>query len=153
MNLSTSHRRILNEVKKLREQEIDYKKMFTIEMVDDDIYHWEVLLYGPEGSLYDGYQFKLDIKIPINYPFSAPRVKFITPIQHVNINQEGDICLDILNNKWLSVQNLTTIMVSIIALLSEPNPDDPFNSRLAELYRTNKKEYTRQITEACKNLK
>jgi ubiquitin-conjugating enzyme E2 D/E len=124
--------------------------MFKVKMVEDDIYHWEVVLYGPEDSLYEGYQFKLDIKLPNDYPFSAPRVKFISPIQHVNVNNKGDICLDILKDKWSASQNITSIMVSIILLLSQPNPDDPFNSELAQLYRKKESTYAETIKKFCK---
>lgn len=149
MNTTANLRRIQNEVKNLESQSQEYEKMFKINMVGDDMYHWSVILYGPEDSLYEKYQFKLDIKLPEDYPFSAPRVKFITPIQHVNINSKGDICLDILKDKWAASQNIKTVMLSILLLLSQPNPDDPFNSELAELYRTNQKEYVNKIKKSC----
>ena len=120
-------------------------------MVDENMYHWKVLLNGPQDSLYEGYQFELDVKLPNDYPFSAPKVKFVTPIQHVNVNERGDICLDILKDKWAASQNIKTVMLSIILLLSDPNPTDPFNSDLAHLYRTNHKEYVKKIKSSCES--
>jgi len=150
MTTTANHRRILNEVKNIENQASEYEKMFKITMVGDDMYHWEVVLYGPEDSLYEGSVYKLDIRLPNDYPFSAPRVKFITPIQHVNINSKGDICLDILRDEWRAAQNIKSVILSILLLLSQPNPDDPFNSELAELYRNNHKEYIRRIKKSCK---
>jgi ubiquitin-conjugating enzyme E2 D/E len=125
--------------------------MFRVNMVNENLYHWEALLYGPEDSLYQGYQFKLEIKLPNDYPFSAPNIKFITPIQHVNINNSGDICLDIIkdSNKWTPSLNIITIILSIMLLLSNPNFNDPFNSKLAELYRTNYDKYVHKIKHSC----
>jgi len=142
-------RRLQNEVKSIQNKSSEYEKMFEIKMVGDDIYHWEVLLIGPEDSLYEGYKFKIDVKLPVDYPFTAPKVKFITPIEHVNINSEGDICLDILKDKWAASQNIITIMVSIRVLLSDPNYSDPFNSSLAQLYRRNKNEYYDRVKKSC----
>ncbi|XWV26436.1 putative ubiquitin-conjugating enzyme E2 [Tupanvirus soda lake] len=150
MSATTNLRRLQNEVSRMQSQAEEYASMFKINMVGDDMYHWEVILFGPEESLYEGYQFKLDVKLPNDYPFSAPRVKFMTPIEHVNINKNGDICLDILKNGgWSASQNIKTVMISIRVLLSCPNPDDPFNSELAELYRKNEQEYINRIKKAC----
>jgi ubiquitin-protein ligase len=144
-------RRLQNEIMNLQKNASEYENMFEIKMVEDDMFHWEVILYGPEDSLYEGYNFKLDVKLPNDYPFSAPNVKFITPIEHLNINKNGDICLDILKTKesWSPSQNIKTVIISIRVLLGYPNPDDPLNSELAEIYRKNKKEYIKAINKCC----
>lgn len=152
MTTSTANlRRIQNEVKALRNSGTEYDKLFKIDMVDDNIYHWNVILYGPQDSLYTGCNFKLDITIPYDYPFSPPHVKFLTPIQHLNINNKGDICLNILKNDWAPSQNIKTVILSILLLLSHPNPDDPFNSELAELYRKNEKDYEKHVKKYCQD--
>ena len=119
-------------------------------MVGDDMYHWEAFIKGPKDSLYQGYEFKVDIKLPENYPYSPMIVKFITPIQHVNVNKNGDICMDILKDEWSSSQNIQSILISIISLMRDPNIKDPFNSDLAELYRTNEDKYKKAIHDFCK---
>ena len=151
MNKTANLRRIQNEVKQMKLQAKEYENMFQINMVDDDMYHWQAMLYGPEDSLYDGYQFKLDIKLPENYPFSPINVKFVTPILHVNVNSRGDICLDILKTKWAPSQNIQSIVLSIRLLLGQPNTDDSFNADLSELYRTSKEEYATRIKNACRD--
>ena len=150
MTSTANLRRIQNEIKNLQLKAAEYEKMFKINMVDDDMYHWNVTLYGPEDSLYSGYEFQLDTLLPNTYPFEPPRVKFLTSIQHVNINNNGDICLDILKNNWSASQNMTSVMISIIALLSQPNTDDPLNHELGELYRKNKTLYADRIKDNCK---
>lgn len=147
---TANYRRMLNEVKQIRDNATEYAKMFKLTMVNDDMYHWDAIIYGPEDSLYEGYHFKLDIKLPDNYPFAPLTVKFITPIQHVNINSEGNVCLDILKNNWAPSQNIQSVMLSLQVLLSSPNTDDPLNSDLAEMYRNDQKGYTKKIKEYCK---
>ena len=150
MNTTANLRRIHHEVQQIEKQAQEYEKMFKITMVGDNIYHWQATIYGPEDSLYEGYQFKVDIQLPNNYPYAPMTVKFITPIKHVNVNSKGDICLDILKNNWSASQNIHSVLLSVGLLLSQPNTEDPLDGDLAELYRTNKKEYAKKIKTFCK---
>lgn len=147
-------RRIHNEIKDLNLKKTEYENMFRIEMVDDDMYHWLATVYGPVDSLYENYEFQIDIALPDTYPSAPPRVKFLTPIQHVNVNSNGDICLDTLKQSWGSSQSMASVMVTIVLLLSEPNPDDALNTDLGQLYRKDKDRYAKKITDSCeKNCK
>lgn len=149
MSTTAKLRRIQNEIAALQHKSYEYDKMFKINMVDDNTHHWNVVLYGPQDSLYEGYEFQLDVSLSDGYPFEAPRVKFITPIQHVNINQQGDICLDILKGSWSPSQNITSVLISIISLLSQPNTSDPLNHDLGKLYKEDPKKYIEQIKTFC----
>lgn len=149
MNCTTNLRRIMKESEQLQSLGNEYDKMFVIKMVGDNIYNWKAIIYGPEDTFYAGYKFIVDIILPLDYPNSPITVKFITPIQHLNINSTGDICLDTLKTKWTPTCNVTLILISIISLLGDPNPTDPLNSELAELYRTNQNKYVDTIKKAC----
>ena len=149
MSQTANLRRIQNEVKQIQTEK-DYANICEIRMVGDDMYHWEGVIYGPEDTLYFGYKFKLDIKLPSDYPFSAPTIKFVTPIQHVNVSQKGDICLDILKTDWAPSLNMQKVLLTIRVLMSAPNPDDPLNSDLAQLYRTDEKQYSKKIKDCCR---
>ncbi|AEX61556.1 putative ubiquitin-conjugating enzyme E2 [Megavirus vitis] len=144
-------RRIQNELKIIDKERCKYIDLFTIEMIDDNIYCWKAHIKGPENSLYDNYKFELKIELPDDYPYTPPKVKFITPVQHMNINDKGDICLSILKKDgWSASQNIISILLSIIVLLDQPNSEDPFNSELAHLYRSNKSKYEKTIKNFCK---
>ena len=58
---------------------------------DGDMYKWEAVIYGSQGSVYEGGIFNLLIEFPPNYPFKPPKVKFTTKIYHPNINMAGGI--------------------------------------------------------------
>lgn len=71
--------------------------------------------------------------------FSPPKVRFLTRIYHPNIDRLGRICLDILKDKWSPALQIRTVLLSIQALLSAPNPDDPLANDIAQHWKTNEK--------------
>lgn len=108
-------------------------------MVDKDITHWKGHLKGPEGTPYSGGAFDIDIEIPADYPYNPPKMKFDTKIWHPNISsQTGAICLDVLGKEWSPALTIRTALLSIQALLSAPEPDDPQDAEVAEMFKHNK---------------
>ena len=55
---------------------------------------------GAEGTAYEGCTFRLSLKFTSEYPFKPPCVRFETPCFHPNVDAYGNICLDILKDKW-----------------------------------------------------
>nr|XP_015221836.1 PREDICTED: ubiquitin-conjugating enzyme E2 G1-like isoform X1 [Lepisosteus oculatus] len=51
---------------------------------DDDIYKWEVVIIGPQDTLFEGGFFKAYLTFPYDYPLRPPKMKFITEIWHPN---------------------------------------------------------------------
>lgn len=51
---------------------------------------------GADGTPYAGQRYKLSLKFGSDYPFRPPTVRFETPCFHPNVDQYGNICLDIL---------------------------------------------------------
>jgi ubiquitin-conjugating enzyme E2 T len=66
---------------------------------EDDMTHLEASIIGPEDSPYREGVYNLSLHIPDRYPFEPPRVRFLTPIYHPNIDSEGRICLDTLKTQ------------------------------------------------------
>lgn len=64
-------------------------------------------------------------------------VRFLTKIYHPNIDRLGRICLDVLKNNWSPALQIRTILLSIQALLSSPNPDDPLANEVADEWKNN----------------
>ena len=101
---------------------------------DDNMYVWDAFIYGKKNTPYEGGIFKLNIEFPNNYPFSPPIITFVTKIYHCNINNSGGICLDILKDQWSPVLTINKILLSILSLLNDPNPNDPLVPEIAALY-------------------
>ncbi|XP_012905807.2 ubiquitin-conjugating enzyme E2 N-like [Mustela putorius furo] len=96
-----------------------------------------VVIAGPQDSPFEGGTFKLELFLPEEYPMAAPKIRFMTKIYHPNVDKLGRICLDILKDKWSPALQIHTVLLSIQALLSAPNPDDPLANDVAEQWKTN----------------
>ncbi len=107
-------------------------------IVGSDIYHWNAVIIGPEGSPYHGGMFNLDIVFPVDYPFKAPKVTFQTKIYHCNVNSNGSICLDILKDNWSPALTISKVLLSICSLIDDPNPNDPLMPDIAHLLMKDK---------------
>merc|ERR1739845_235424 len=87
----------------------------------------------------------MGIEFPTNYPFKPPKVSFVTPIYHCNVNANGAICLDILKDKWSPALTISKVLLSISALLTDPNPLDPLQGEIAKVYLTTVKNTTLRL--------
>lgn len=115
----------------------------------ENLFKWIGTISGPKGTVYDGLRYKLSLEFPNSYPYAAPIVKFVTPCFHPNVDTGGNICLDILKDKWSALYDVRTILLSIQSLLGEPNNDSPLNAQAAEMW-CNQAEYKKHLLETFK---
>lgn len=106
--------------------------------ISDNIKEWQATIHGPSATPYANGVFTVLINFPDDYPFSPPKCKFKTPIFHCNISKYGEICLDTLKNQWSPALSVSAVLQSICSLLADPNPDDPLEPSVAELFKSNR---------------
>ena len=90
------------------------------------------------------------IDVPNNYPFNPPKCKLITPIYHPNIDLEGNVCLNILREDWKPVLGVNSVILGLIFLFIEPNPNDPLNHDAAKHMRDNYNSFVQQVRKTLK---
>ncbi|CAI5730452.1 unnamed protein product [Hyaloperonospora brassicae] len=119
--------------------------------IEDKLDHLEAQILGPDGSPYEKGVFQLDIDIPERYPFEPPKVCFVTPIYHPNIDDAGRICLDTLKTQpkgsWLPSVNISTLLTTIRLLMAEPNADDGLMPDIANAFKHNRELFNKKATE------
>ncbi|XP_063323179.1 cell division cycle 34 homolog (S. cerevisiae) a [Pelmatolapia mariae] len=145
-HVASSQKALMLEMKSLQDEPVEG---FKITLVDEsDLYNWEVAIFGPPNTHYEGGYFKARIKFPIDYPYSPPAFRFLTKMWHPNIYENGDVCISILHppvddpqsgelpsERWNPTQNVRTILLSVISLLNEPNTFSPANVDASVMYR------------------
>ena len=108
---------------------------------EKDLFHWQATIMGPDDSAYSGGVYFLNIHFPADYPFKPPKLNFTTRIYHPNINANGNICVDILKDQWSPALTIAKVLLSISALLTDANPDDPLVPEIAHIYKTDRAKY------------
>ena len=125
----------------LRNLERDPPDGFSLGPREDGcLTEWAAVLWGfPPDSVYAGGRFELALSFPDRYPYVAPSVKFRTKVWHSNVSpRTGQICLDILKGEWSPALTARKLVVSIMSLMTSPNPDDPLAPDIAFLYKSNR---------------
>ena len=135
--------------KELTEFNQDPPEGYTAGPVDDsDLFNWVCTFPGPEDSPYEGGTFTLKMQFPKDYPFKPPKVEFETKVYHPNVkNATGAICLGILKDDWSPQITVPKILMSISALLTDPNIDHPLEEEIAKQYKENRAEYDKTAKE------
>jgi len=110
----------------------------------ENLFKWIGTINGGSGTVYEGLRYKLVLTFPPSYPYTPPNVTFDTMCFHPNVDQYGNICLDILKEKWSALYDVRTILLSIQSLLAEPNVASPLNSAAAELW-SNQEAYKKAL--------
>ena len=94
---------------------------------------WSATVFGPDDTPWEGGIFSMRLTFNDQYPDKPPRVRFTSEMFHPNIYADGSICLDILQNQWSPIYDISAILTSIQSLLCDPNPSSPANSEAARL--------------------
>ena len=121
---------------------------------DDDICNFTVTVdLKSEDCLWKGGKYVFSINIPKGYPHKPPKVHCDTQIYHPNINMEGAVCLNILRDDWKPILTVNAVILGLIFLFIEPNPDDPLNHEAAELMRDNPSDFESQVRKSLRGEK
>mmetsp|Transcript_67178 Transcript_67178/g.196422 ORF Transcript_67178/g.196422 Transcript_67178/m.196422 type:complete len:150 (+) Transcript_67178:97-546(+) len=113
----------------------------------DNYRYFHIQMTGPAGTPYEGGRYELELFLPEGYPMEPPKVRFLTKIYHPNIDKLGRICLDVLKDKWSPALQIRTVLLSIQALLSAPEPSDPLDTSVADHFVQNLKGAEKQARE------
>jgi len=109
---------------------------------------WHAVIFGPEGTLWDGAILRLSLDFSEEFPNKPPTVRFLTPLFHPNVYADGAICLDVLQNQWSPIYDVAAVLTSVQSLLPDPNPASPANAEAARLFVDDRRGYNARVR-AC----
>jgi ubiquitin-protein ligase len=149
------NRRIMMDIQNIQSDEVKSLRIYY-NASDTNIYKGIALIFGPAGSIYEDLPVLLEIEFPNDYPFTNPKVKFVTSDGrtrfHPNLYVEGKVCLSILGTwsgpSWTSVMTLKTVLLSIMGILDEePLLHEPGYSTLKGSQKS--KDYSNYVEHSC----
>lgn len=71
------------------------------------------VIIGPADTPFEDGTFRLVMHFEEQYPNKPPQVKFISTMFHPNVYATGDLCLDILQNRWSPTYDVAAVLTSI----------------------------------------
>lgn len=98
--------------------------------MDHDLFTWHGNIRGPEGTLYEGGIFHIELKFPQSYPNHPPTVTLFNTIPHPNVFGNF-ICLDMIQGYgkvrneegggWSSAYSVQSVLTQLQSFLFEEN--------------------------------
>ncbi len=121
-------RRLLKDIERIADPLMKEQKIWY-SMNETDMTKGFALIEGPENTPYEGCLLLFSVSFPTDYPFSPPKVLFLTTDGrtrfHPNLYVDGKVCLSILGTysgpSWSGTQSLSSVLLSIQGLLDK-NP-------------------------------
>ncbi len=132
--------RLLKDVRQILKHPLTDNNIFYIHD-DTDILKGYALIIGPSETPYFGGFYFFEFNYPYDYPFSPPKVKYMTndgaTRYNPNLYKCGKVCVSILNtwsgDKWSSCQTINSILLTLCSLLNNTpflnEPGQHINSR------------------------
>ncbi|KAI9833755.1 MAG: Ubiquitin-conjugating enzyme E2 2 [Sarea resinae] len=165
--MSTSARRRL--MRDFKRMQTDPPAGVSASPIADNVMTWNAVIIGPADTPFEDGTFRLVMHFEEQYPNKPPGVKFISQMFHPNVYGTGELCLDILQNRWSPTYDVAAILTSIQrcdwhafmndddeivstnsqfrSLLNDPNTSSPANVEASNLYKDNRREYTKRVRE------
>ena len=129
MNKNICIKKIIKNIEDLNKNNLESHNIYY-KTYDDDIYTMKLLFIGTKNTPYENGFYLFDLKLPEDYPFSPPKMKYCTNNNKTRFNPNlyinGKVCLSLLNTwsgpKWTSCNSLTSLLLSLQAIVFIENP-------------------------------
>jgi len=138
-------RRLQKELQLMRNAGL--KVFRDIQVDDSNVLLWQGLLV-PDSAPFNKGAFKIEIQFPAEYPFKPPKLVFKTKIYHPNVDENGQICLQIVSpQSWKPATKTEQVIQALVNLVNEPEPDHALRGELAEEYTRDKMQFFKNAEE------
>ena len=114
----------------------DVKYIIKNPLTDNNIYYSHdesnmlvgyAMIVGPSDTPYFGGFYFFQFDYPVDYPYSPPKVTYMTNDGYTRYNPNlykcGKVCVSLLNTwageKWTSCQTLNSVLITLCSLLNE----------------------------------
>jgi len=130
--------RLLKDVKQIMKNPLKDNGIYYLHD-ETDMLKGYALIIGQEDTPYFGGNYFFQFDYPTDYPYSPPKVTYLTNGRNIRFNPNlykcGKVCLSILNTwhgeQWSACQTISTILLTLCTLLcKDPILNEPGVSKL-----------------------
>lgn len=112
-------RRIRYELRNIADGKIGESTLALMPLDPNNLMSLRGIILAPPGSPMEGYILMLDVEIPAEYPFKAPKFSFKNKVWNPKVNEHGSVSLGHIEG-WKPSTSLETLLISIQFMLREP---------------------------------
>lgn len=133
MMFADSMKRLLKDVKQIIKNPLTENGIYYIHDETDYTKGYAMIVGPPDTPYFGGYYF-FQFKYPRDYPFSPPKVKYLTNDGYTRFNPNlykcGKVCVSILNtwegDQWSACQTISSVLLTLCSLLNDsPLENEP----------------------------
>jgi len=140
----------LAETRKLLHDPMASRNGDLVMQSHDGPYEFHVVMKGPRGTPYEPAALSMNVEFLGLWPAEAPRVRFLSPVYHCNVGEDGAIQPEALEahlGPWKLQTTVFEVLGAISALICAPVPEAPARPELAALLQDDPAQYTAGIRE------
>ena len=125
--------------KQLRDLNKNPVEGFSAGLVDDsNVFEWEIMIIGPTDTPYEGGFFRRAWSFRRTTPTCRPsslHLQILSPertrmgacASDPALTRRGPMSGESSGERWLPIHTVESILLSVISMISSPNPDSPAN--------------------------
>ena len=114
----------------------EYKGVTIGYFDESDLFKWRMTIEGEQE--FAGGKFIVELDFSDNFPFQAPKIKFITKVYHPNVSKEGGICTQALEAGWVPTKSACDVVDFVLTTFRHPSDENPQEVDIANHYKSNK---------------
>ena len=105
--------------RELSRNECDNSMITNVEIRNENLLSWYTTLLGQEGTRFAGQEFPVEISFTVLYPFQPPKLRFLTPVDHISVSNSGAVCMDILDDAWSPAFTAEIVLVAALSVICD----------------------------------
>lgn len=122
-------KRLIRDITEIYKNPLNDQGIFYVHD-DSNMLKGYAMIIGPKDTPYEHGFYFFEFMFPTNYPFSPPKLKYLTNDGvtrfNPNLYRNGKVCLSILNTwrgeAWSSCQSISSILLTIAATVLNETP-------------------------------
>lgn len=111
-------KRMMKEIRHVVSKQDDER--FRVYVNSGDFNEWKLFVASPAESPYGKLWWSMSIVFPPEYPAQPPLFRFISPIHHVNVSDDGRVCLYELTDGYNMKTSVVSLILAVLNMFANP---------------------------------